>query len=277
MAAVVPKALDSASEVVIAAPDKELASLRKTSTNLRNAAAEAKAKVAETGHAAAGGVDKLAAKAGGGLGSLLSKAANAVESVVDKTAEIAGGGLEHALIALADALDGQLTKLDGKFSTVGKDVLENKKEDISATYNELISACAFEGAQSACQSKGTDGISESFHTQMMPQLTEKMAPHVKAAAAGGVAAAWNSAIEKVNSANEKLGSTEWGAKYKQEPINLDINKHINEQIWTKLGAVCGKKEAELRSAPGDNKLLSTCLAKKGISKPSFDAWKKGNA
>jgi len=281
MTTIVPKALECGSEVTITAPEKELASIRKMATDLRAAAAEAKAKVAEAGHTAAGSVEKIAASTGGAMGTLLAKAATAVESVVDRTAEIAGGGLESALTTLADGLDGQLKALDGKFATVGKDIVENKKEELTAAYAEQIAACGFEhAAVSLCQSKGNDtaAINTAFHKHQKQQITDKMSPIVKAAAASGIVKAWNSSIEKVNSANAKLGSTEWGAKYKQAPINLDINKYIADQVLTQLGAVMGRKETELRStgASGD-KLLSVCLSRREISKTAYDAWKKGSA
>lgn len=276
MTTIVPQALASGSQVTITAPEKELASIRKMATDLRAAATEAKTKMAEAGHTATGKVGSIAASTGGAVGSLLTKAVNAVDSVVDKTAAIAGGGLEHALTALADGLDNQLKSLDDKFATIGKEILENKKENITAVYSEQITACSFDQAPSLCQGQGSDAITAAFHVQMRQALAEKMSPIVKEAAASGLAAAWNSAVDKVNSANEKLGSTEWGAKYKQAPITLDFNKFVADQMVTKLETVLSQKERDLRSSPPDNKLLSVCLAKKEITKTAYDTWKKGS-
>lgn len=278
MTKIVPKTLEASQEVHIAAPEKELAAIKKMAVDLRAASTEAKAQVNAAGHHAAESVEKLAQGAGGALGSLLSKAAGAVESVVDKTAEVAGGGLEAALGHLADALDKQLKALDEKFASAGKDIVSSKSADIQTVYTELIASCEYTNAVDWCQCKGDNGISSQFHEAMMAQLTAKLLPMVQATASSGVIQAWNSSITSFNSANEKLGSHEWGAKFKQPTISLDINKYIADTIAQQLCVVMGQKEKDVRAFASNDKLLYAVLAteKKPITKEDYTAWKKGS-
>jgi len=263
---VAPKALDDDfTSFAITAPAEELASIRRLATNLRQAAQDSKGKMNEKGQAAAESLKKAPSKVSGSgpsvIGTLLNKAVDGAGLAIGGAASLAGAGAGKALTMLADNIENQLANLDAKFTEAGKEFLVAKKEHIKQAYTDSIPGCSFPRAQYLMRGGATDAVCQAFHTECLEQLSSKLQHQAQdITKSKGLIKTWDAIVQLVNDANKQLGQFEWAAKFKQEPIKLDINKYIAEQTCMQLLPAMSRHEAALRKMPNQF-LVKVCLKK----------------
>jgi len=151
---------------------------------------------------------------------------------------------------------------DGAFAKVGEEVAGAKVDAIIAVYREVINGGL--NAQSEVLVRGAaphgpeeaaacakDAVSAYISDNAKKDLVDKMLPVCKAEVEASTACkTWKQLIESYNTANEKLGSLgEIGAKVKQEPITLDVETYIVEQIVLGYRELMATKEAAIRKDP----------------------------
>lgn len=266
MLAIGTHAINSGKEVKVPAPLDQVGKIRDFVTNIRKAATESKDKMAGGDGKAAGAAAAVAEKAGGGMmGGMmggLAKVAAVADQGLDAAGNAAGSAAQVALNGVADAIDAGIQSLDGAFAKVGEEVAGAKIDDIIAVFKAVINDRKIDVPQTVVRGAAPHGRAEAtacakdaasgyITDQAKGELVEKMLPVCKDAVAGSAACiSWKKVIESYNAANEKLGSLgEYGQKFKQEPITLDIDKYIVEQIVLGYRALMATKEDELRKAP----------------------------
>lgn len=267
MIAIGTHAITNGKEVKVKAPDSQIGGIREFVTKTRAAATEAKASLAGGGGGAEAAAAAVAAKAGGGgmMGSMMGGLAKAAE-VADKAKDAAGGavgaGVEATLNGLADTVQAGIDKMDGAFAKVGEEVAGAKVDDIIAVYKAVINGRKVDGPQALVRGAAPhgpeeaaacakDAVSAYISDNAKKDLVDKMLPVCKAEVEASTACkTWKQLIESYNAANEKLGSLgEIGAKVKQEPITLDIETYIVEQIVLGYRELMATKEDATRKDP----------------------------
>jgi len=276
---IVPKTLaENHSGFVICAPTKELESVRKLVTDLRQVARERKQKMNEKGQGAIDSVKNVSSMATSSgpaaIGSMMDKAVDvAGKAIIGGAASLAGAGIGKTLHMLADSIESQLASLDAKFSEAGQELLATKREQVTQCYYEAISVCNFQQPENLMKGMANDAASKAFHTECIDQLSASLHPHTQAVTQSkGLIGAWDGIVQKANEANKLLGQFEIASKSKQNPIKLDVNRYIAEQTCMQLVPTMAKKEAALRKFPNQF-LISVCLSKEGITAHEYQKFK----
>lgn len=257
-------AITNGDKVQVKAPIDQCGTLRDSVGKIKAAGAAAKEKMS-----GAGGAEDAAAKAanaGGALGGMMGGAMKAAGGMMDKGLAAAGGAAgsaaEAALNALADTIQKGINELDGKFAAVGQEVAKAKVDDIIVAYKSAINDRAIENPQvyvrgapphgpdqaSACpKDKASAYITETARSD----LVDKFMPVCKEAVDNCSACkAWKSLIGAYNDAQEQIGKIpEVGEKMKGEPITLDIERYIVDQIVLGYRTLMAEKEAANRANP----------------------------
>jgi len=263
MLAIGTHAITNGKDVKVPAPLDQVGKIRAFVESTRAAAKDAKAKGDSAGDGAA--ADLVAAKAGalgGMMGGMMGKVAAAADSAMDVVGDAAGSAAESALNAVADAVEKAIQSLDDAFAKVGVEVAGAKIDDIIAVYKGIINEKKVDSPQSfvrgvsphsqaeadACPK---DAASTYITDKAKGDLVDKMLPVTKEVVQNSTACkSWKQVIDSYNAANEKLGSLgEVGAKLKQDPIDLDIERYIVEQIVVGYHGLMVTKEASVRANP----------------------------
>lgn len=255
-------AITNGAEVKVAAPVDQVGNIKPFVQKIRDAAAAAKTSL-NSGGAASGAADKASSAVGGGLmGGVMAKAAAAADAVADAAGGAVGAGLDLTLNAGADAIQRGLDSLDNEFNAVGLEVAAAKADAIIETYKSVIhdrtilnpqvlvrGASPHGPGEAAAMAK--NAVSNYITDSAKADLVAKLLPVCKEAVQGCKACkAWKALIVAYNSANESIGKLgEAGAAFKQDPITLDIENYIVEQIVVGYGAKMTEKEAANRKDP----------------------------
>lgn len=255
-------AITKGAEVQVKAPLDQVGKIRDSVQKLRDAAVAAKASLS-SGGAASDAADKAAAAVGGGMmGGLMAKAAGAVDKGLDAAGGAAALGLGTALNSLADAIQKGIDSLDNDFAKVGQEVAAAKADDIIAVYKSIINDRTIANPQvlvrgasphgpGEAAALAKDAVSTYITDSARSDLIEKFTPVCKDAVQGCAACkTWKTLIEYYNSANTEIGKMgDAGKKFQQDPITLDIEQYIVEQIVVGYGALMTVKENANRASP----------------------------
>jgi len=258
-------AITNGKDVNVKAPLDQVGKIREFVTSTRAAAAEYKDKMAGGDGKAAGAAAAVAEKAGGGMmGGMmggLAKVAAVADQGLDAAGNAAGGAVEAALNGFADAINAGIQSLDDAFDIVGDQVTAAKADDIIAVYKAVINDRKIDSPQTLVRGAAPHGKAEAdacaknavsayIADKAKDEMVEKMLPVCKEAVQASTACkSWKQVIDSYNKANEKLGSLEITAKFKQDPITLDIDKYIVEQIVLGYRDLMATKEDAFRKAP----------------------------
>jgi len=259
-------AITNGKDVNVKAPLDQVGKIREFVTSTRTAAAESKEKMAGGDGKAAGAAAAVAEKAGGGMmGGMmggLAKVAAVADQGLDAAGNAAGGAVEAALNGFADAIDAGIKSLDDAFDKVGDEVTAAKADDIIAVYKAVINDRKIDSPQTLVRGAAPHGKAEAdacaknavsayIADKAKDEMVEKMLPVCKEAVQASTACkSWKKVIDSYNQANDKLGTLgEYGQKFKQEPITLDIDKYIVEQIVLGYRDLTATKEDAFRKAP----------------------------
>lgn len=189
------------------------------------------------------------------MGAMLAGGLSKAGAMADKAMDAAGGalgaGIEAALVAAADAIQKGIDNLDNDFAAVGKEVAEKKADDIIKTYKDVINERPISSPQNLMSGCAQDAVSGYITDNAKADLVDKFLPVCQTAVQESAACkSWKKLIDAYNSANEQIGNMgDAGAKFKQEPITLDIERYIVEQIILGYRALMAKKEADNRATP----------------------------
>lgn len=263
MIAIGTYAITNGKEIKVKAPADKL---REFVDKLRKAAKDAAPKEGEAAEAdkkpAGGMFGGLAGAVPGGAGAALAAAGAVAGSALEAGKAAAQQGVAAAINAFADGVDTGVQKLDGEFAKVGDEVTTAKGDVIIETYKAIINKKTVDkpvifirGAdphgQAEAQAVAKDMVSKYITDNSKAELIDEMLKATKEAVSKTAAVtAWKSAIDKFNEANNKLGEMgEIAAKCKQEPITLDIEKYIVEQIVAGYHDLMANQEVALRAAP----------------------------
>lgn len=258
-------AITNGAQVQVPAPLDQCGKIRESVQKIKDAAAAAKEKLSGGGGGAAAAADKAAA-AGGALGGMfgggMAKMAAAVDSGMDAAGSAAGAGIETALNAAADTIQKGIDKLDDDFAKVGQEVAGAKVDDIIAVYKSIINDRKVDTPQvfvrgvaphspSEAAACAKDAVSGYIADNARQELVDKMLPVCMEAVQGSSACkSWKALIDAYNAANEKIGSLgEAGQKFKQEPITLEIERYIVEQVVLGYRTLMATKETANRANP----------------------------
>jgi len=263
MLAIGTHAITNGKDVKVPAPLDQVGKIRAFVESTRAAAKDAKAKGDSAGDGAA--ADLVAAKAGalgGMMGGMMGKVAAAADSAMDVVGDAAGSAAEAALNAVADAVEKAIQSLDDAFAKVGVEVAGAKIDDIIAVYKGIINEKKVDSPQTLVRGASPhsqveadacpkDAASNYITDKAKGDLVDKMLPVTKDVVQNSTACkSWKQVIDSYNAANEKIGSLgDVGAKLKQDPIDLDIERYIVEQIVVGYHGLMVTKEASVRADP----------------------------
>jgi len=271
MIAIGTYAITNGKDINVKAPADKL---REFVEKLRKAATDAAPKEGDAAGAekktggGLGGFGGLGNALPGGAGAALAAAGAAAGSALEAGKDMAQKGAAAAITALADGIDTGLKKIDGEFDKVGDEVTAAKADVIIETYKTIINKKVVDkpviyirGAdphgKDEAEKVAKDAVSRYITDNSKGELIDEMLKATKEAVSGTAAVkAWKTLIDSYNSANDQLGKLgDIGAKCKQDPITLDIEKYIVEQIVAGYHDLMAKQELVLR---GDPKKASGC-------------------
>lgn len=239
------RAMEQYAEIKVKAPP-DVQKMRDAVEDLRKWATEVKDP--ETG-------DEEKKEGGGGM---FEKISGMAEKAIDKVNRGLESVIGAALNTAADQLEKAVNKIEEPFTTIGKDVIEAKKEQIwrvfelyignmkilddpvllcrgSAPYGEKEYAAA---KKDAITGYLIDKADSSLTRQLLDEIQEEIQNHK------GMKA-WQDGIDKYNAGVEKVASM--SCDLKLAPIELNLAEYICEQIIKELGVRMGAKEAEVRA------------------------------
>lgn len=260
MIAIGTHAISNGKDVKVKAPADKL---REFVAKLRKAAEDAAPKEGEpAGAEKKTGGGMLGAFGGGALGAGLNAAAGAAAGALEAGKDLAQQGVSKAITGAADGIDTGLAKMDAEFEKVGNDVTNEKGDVMIETYKKIINEKTVDNPVTYIWGKephglderkavAKDAVSRYITDNTKAELIDKMLDATKdAVKETGAVKAWKKAIDSFNDANTQLGNMgDIGAKLKQEPITLDIERYIVEQIVTGYHDLMAKQEEALRSNP----------------------------
>lgn len=255
-------AITKGAEVKVKAPLDHVGKIREFVKKTREAGTKAKESMSSAG----GAEDKAkeVAKSGGMMAGVAAMGAGAAKAL-DKGLAAAGGAAgevaEKALNACADGMQAGIDKLDEEFAAVGKEVTEKKKDDIIEAYKGAINDKTIEQPQVLVRGANPHGpkeagecakdaasayITNEAKSELVEKLGKACGDAVKESAA---CKGWKAVIDNYNKANEELGKVEALKSFKQDPIELDIEKYIVEQIILGYKSLMATKELANRANP----------------------------
>mmetsp|Transcript_26040 Transcript_26040/g.57437 ORF Transcript_26040/g.57437 Transcript_26040/m.57437 type:complete len:314 (+) Transcript_26040:60-1001(+) len=251
---------------------KEMGDLRSVSTNLRQAATESGSHVTSTTEGIAKQVE---ARLGSTIGGLVSR-------VGGLAADASGFAGQKIYGGLADQLDGILDKLDRTFSKLGAELCASKKSDMIEVFRDVIEKGTFRDALSLVRGPKfdfagpSDAVTKEFFHTSRDLLVERLALIVQADVNKmNVVVLWDGLVDKVNASNQALTSV-MGTQPK-EPIKLDINLYIVNQVLDKLCEAMKVREGEIRKAPKSEELPPTfalCFSREPIDSKAYEQFCK---
>eukprot|EP00442_Polarella_glacialis_P005455 CAMPEP_0115092298 /NCGR_PEP_ID=MMETSP0227-20121206/26672_1 /TAXON_ID=89957 /ORGANISM="Polarella glacialis, Strain CCMP 1383" /LENGTH=304 /DNA_ID=CAMNT_0002484069 /DNA_START=90 /DNA_END=1004 /DNA_ORIENTATION=- len=274
----VQKVLDSAVKdkgIKISAPINQVDDLNKLVATLRKAGEDGKSGISAS--AAAAG-EKVGGMFGGAIGGFVASAGSMV-----------GSGAGGTLNTLADGVESGVKEIDSSFSTVAAELVDAKKDEIIAVYNDVIQNSAFPDAYSLCRGKEykyatcpPDRISSSFMIVAGALIKEKLSAAVKEEVKKKAAVKyWDAAITKYNAGCGMMQDLMKGDPDAAPPkLEFDINNYIVEQVVAKLSEAMAAHEAAVRAKPGEAGAkrpasFCICLSDTPITNEAFNLWTQG--
>lgn len=243
------KALESPDKIKVEAPPA-LDSIRQASAELRKSALEVQAAAEAEGEAEpeeGGGGGGF----GGMLGGMVGKLMGAASDVVDMFADVTAKGIVKALNGSADLLDKAVDQVKEPMTSIGKDIVTDKKSELTDVLKEFIKAAPVPNAVPLCMGDDPDAISKALITDASAGVSEKLLPIVGDKVKDHSAIkAWSDCIElytKLAQEVEKLGRD----NVKLPPVDVDIQKYICDQCAGEIGRLMGESEKEIRSSPAN--------------------------
>lgn len=257
-------AISNGEKVAVKSPLEHVGKIRESVDKIKKAAAASK-------EALSGGDGKAAAAAakvpgagamGGMMGGFAAKAGAMVDQGLDVAGAAAGSAAETVLNGLATAIETGIDKLDGEFAKVGQEVAKAHVDDIIAAFKTAINDRKISDPQTyirgavphgreqaaACAKDAvSQDITDNTKTELIAKMSEVCKKEVQDCTA---CKSWKALIDSYNKANETIGTLGEKAKqFQQEPITLDIEQYIVEQVVLGYHALMAEQEAASRAAP----------------------------
>lgn len=189
---------------------------------------------------------------GGGAAGMMAGMKSAAVAGAAVAGAAAGSATSTALNAIADGMDKAIGSLDEEFAKVGAEVTEKKVDDIIAVFKEVINGKKVDNPKNLVE-QGVDSaaVCDYIVSNAAQELSEKILEKTKEVVQESTACkSWKKVIDVYNQANESLDKLgEMGQKVKQEPITLDIDKYIVDQIVKGYRDLMATKEALVRADP----------------------------
>jgi len=199
--------------------------------------------------------DSVSKAVGGGLvGSMLGGAAAAMADVGIAAGQVLGSGMDK----LAADLKKYLDDIDADFAACALQVTKELQTEIAEAYNKILKNAPFPNAlglirgdkpygQAQYNACNKDRIAKAFMTAVVgesPALLEALIKVTETKVGEHkVTKAWKDMCSFAKTNNP-------GIKALDNIGNFDINKYIAEEIIKGLGDIMGKREAGIRSQPG---------------------------
>lgn len=273
-----PEKLD---QIKISSPTA-LEQVRQMATNLRKVGGVAKERltVAQGGVGASDAAKKASTDGGllGDLGTVEKQLLGQAASFVDKAAQALGTGMgmagEKAFQLLADGLDSDTATFENTCSVAARALIHDSKDAFLAEYKAAIKQLQVHGAvqlvrgdpphgpaqYKAC--KG-DAVTAYFNGKCSTILVEKLLPLARShVSQHKVTEDWNNLKWKYDQANQKLGEFESSKELVQGPLEVDLPKHIVEQMVPQLATLMAAEEPPLRAEPAGKgkKTFEVCFS-----------------
>lgn len=283
-------------ELKVVAPTSAMENVRNFAQKMHDASAVAREKCTDAMGSATDTANELAEAAkekaeekGGMLGGMLGSAAAMVTDLAGSAANVAasaaGLAAEKAIKGVAVAMDASINALDDPFEKVGKDIFHEKQAEIINKYASIINGCRIPKAVEVVRGAEPFGAAEyanckpskccdtlqnvckdDIHKGLHEVVQEEINKHA-------VTKAWDLMIENYNKCNEKLGEYPILKEMQTEPIKLDINKYIVEEVAAQFHELMCKREAEIRQSPeGKSKEMPRTFHLCFGGEPAYDAF-----
>lgn len=235
----------------IGAPKTEMGAFREMQASLEKSAESAKS--ANQSSKEAG--DSLSKAVGGGLvGSMLGGAAAAMADVGIAAGQVLGSGMDK----LAADLKKYCDDVDADFAACALQVTKDLQKEIAEAYNKILKNAPFPNAlglirgdkpygQAQYNACNKDRIAKAFMTAVVgesPALLEALIKVTETKVGEHkVTKAWKDMCSFAKTNNPGINALDNIGKF-------DINKYIAEEIIKGLGDIMAKREAGIRSQPG---------------------------
>jgi len=254
------EALNKPQDIVIKAPD-DLDTIKKTSLTLKEKAAQFKKQAEEMGEE---DEEEPADNGGGGggmfgmLGSVLNTATDVLQTGMEFIAEKGLKGVAKTALALADGLDKAVAKVEEPMTSIGKDIAEKQKGNLSKALSDYIQNATVDNATELCMKPPSkDAISKATIVDTWSTLSEKLKPPVdEAINSHSVINAWDNCIKTFNDTITQITTLKDAASSKLnidlsdwtvEKVDLDLPRYICESTAKEVGRLMGEAEVAVRA------------------------------
>lgn len=200
------------------------------------------------------GAEEAKASEGGGgfFAGMLNKAVDAMTGVAEFAAGMTAEAMSQAFTKTAEMLDKCVEQVETPMTTIGKDLVSDDIEQLSALLKDFIKHAQVPNAVTLCMGDEKDALSKHIITEASAGVSDKLKPVVGPKVTQHKAIkAWKTLIDSYNQFCDQVKKFNLGDDFSPKPIELDIHDYICKSCAEQIGLLMAKSEGTLREKPGN--------------------------